>query len=192
MKTVSMSGSLRENVGKKDAKKLRREGRVPCVLYGGEKQIGFSMPEVDFKHLIFTPEVKLVDLNIDGKQYKASLQDVQYHPVTDHILHVDFLEVTAGKALVIGVPVRITGVSKGVLQGGKLVQKVRKLKVKAFAEHLPDDIPVDITELDIAQAIKVQDVKMEHLQMLDNPASIIVTVAATRAVADDKKAAPAK
>ncbi len=187
-----MSGSLRENVGKKDAKKLRREGKVPCVLYGGEKQVGFSMNEVDFKHLIFTPEVKLVDLDIDGKQYKASLQDVQYHPVTDSILHVDFLEVTPGKALVIGIPVRITGVSRGVLMGGKLVQKVRKLKVKGLAEHLPDDIVVDITELDIAQSIKVQHIKVEHLQMLDNPSSIVVTVAATRAVAEDKKATPAK
>lgn len=187
-----MSGSPRESVGKKDAKRLRREGKVPCVLYGGEKQHKFYMDEDAFKHLIFTPEVLLVDLQLEGKSYKASLQDVQYHPVTDLILHVDFMEIIPGKPITIGVPVKITGSSKGVLKGGKLVQKFRKLKVKALAEHLPDHIDVDITELEIAQSIKVQDMKMDHIQFLDNPAMVIVTVSSTRAVAEETPGAPAK
>ncbi|MHC1706429.1 MAG: 50S ribosomal protein L25/general stress protein Ctc [Bacteroidales bacterium] len=192
MKTVSMSGSLRENVGKKDAKKLRREGKVPCVLYGGKDQVSFCVETDAFKHLIFTPDVYLVNLNISGKEYQASLQDVQYHPLTDNILHVDFLEVQADIPIVIGIPVKVTGNSQGVLKGGKMVQKLRKLKVKGLPKNLPDYIPVDITELEILQSKKVHEVKMENLQLLDNPASVIVTIKSTRGVADETPGAPAK
>ena len=186
MKTVSMSGSLRENVGKKDAKQLRREEKVPCVLYGGPNQLKFCMDEKEFKHLIFTPEVKLVDLNIGGKTYKASLQDVQYHPVTDSILHVDFMEIVPGKPIIIGIPIKVKGTSPGVLKGGKMVQKLRKLKVKGLAENLPDQITVDISGLDIGNSIKVSDVKAEGLSFLDNPNMMIMSVASTRNVEETK------
>ncbi|MCX6269934.1 MAG: 50S ribosomal protein L25/general stress protein Ctc [Bacteroidetes bacterium] len=179
MKTVSMSGSLRENVGKKDAKKLRREAKVPCVLYGGPQQVQFSMEERDFKHLIFTPEVKLVDLTIDGKTYKASMQDVQYHPVTDSILHVDFMEIVTGKPIIIGIPIKIKGTSPGILKGGKLIQKLRKLKVTGMVENLPDFIDIDISGLDIGDSLKVSNVKEESLQLLDNPNMMIVSVQST-------------
>lgn len=191
MKTVSMSGLLREDVGKKDAKKLRKEGKVPCVLYGGKDQISFCVEVDSFKDLIFTPEVYLVNLNISGKEYQASLQDVQYHPVTDSILHVDFLEVHEENEITISVPVRTFGVSPGVLKGGKLVQKFRKLKVRGLPKYLPDFIKVDISSLDMLQSAKVQDIKIDNLTLLDDPAGVIVTVKSTRAAAEDEAAGAA-
>jgi large subunit ribosomal protein L25 len=182
MKTVSMSGSLRENVGKKDAKKNRAEGKVPCVLYGGKEEVHFSVPEKDFGPVIFTPYAHLVNLTINLKEYKTILQDVQYHPVTDHILHVDFMEVLPGKPVVVSVPIRIEGTSEGVLRGGKLVKKFRKLKVKALPEHLPDEIKVSINGLDINGIIKVSDLAVDKVTFLDTPSSVVVTVLPTRAV----------
>ncbi len=182
MKTVSISGSLRGNVGKKDAKALRKEGKVPCVIYGGKEQVHFATEELSFKKLIFTPDVNLVSIDVDGKTYNASLQDVQYHPTTDQILHVDFLEIIPGKPITISLPVKITGTSPGVLKGGKLVKKLRKLKVSALAENLPDKVEVDISGLDIANAIKVQDLKYDNITFLDVKTSVVVSVAATRAV----------
>jgi len=180
MKTVSMSGSLRENVGKKDAKMNRKLGKVPCVLYGGKEQIHFIADEKDFVKIIFTPEVFIIKLSIDGKEYNAVLQDVQYHPVTDKILHVDFLEILSGKAVIIGLPVVIEGSATGVLRGGQLVKKIRKLKVKALVENLPDNIVLDITSLDIGDSIKVKDISRENLEFLDIPNAEIVGVKVTR------------
>lgn len=180
MKTVSMSGSLRENVGKKDAKMNRKLGKVPCVLYGGKEQIHFIADEKDFVKIIFTPEVFIIKLSINTKEYNAVLQDVQYHPVTDKILHVDFLEILSGKPVIIGLPVVIQGNAKGVLSGGKLVKKIRKLKVKALVEHLPDNIVLDITNLDIGDSIKVKDISGENLEFLDIPNAEIVGVKVTR------------
>ncbi len=182
MKTVSISGFLRGNVGKKDAKALRKEEKVPCVLYGGTDQVHFWAEVGSFKKLIFTPEVYLISLDVDGKTHQASLQDVQYHPVTDELLHVDFLEITAGKPIIIGIPTHIVGTSPGILKGGKLITKLRKLKVKALSENLPDRIDIDISNLDILDSFKVQDLTVENLTFLDNPSSIVVNVAATRGV----------
>lgn len=180
MKTVSMSGSLRENVGKKDAKMNRKLGKVPCVLYGGKEQIHFIADEKDFVKIIFTPEVFIIKLSINTKEYNAVLQDVQYHPVTDKILHVDFLEILSGKPVIIGLPVVIEGSAIGVLGGGQLVKKIRKLKVKAFVEHLPNNIVLDITNLDIGDSIKVKDISRENLEFLDIPNAEIVGVKVTR------------
>jgi len=182
MKTVSMSGSLRENVGKKDAKKNRAEGKVPCVLYGGKEEVHFAVNEKDFGPVIFTPYAHLINLTIGKNEYKTILQDVQYHPVTDKILHVDFLEVIPGKPVVISVPIRIEGTSEGVLRGGKLVKKLRKLRVKAEPEVLPDEIKVNISGLDINGTIKVGDINIDKVSFLDSPSSLIVTVISTRAV----------
>ena len=180
MKTVSMSGSLRENVGKKDAKMNRKLGKVPCVLYGGKEQIHFIADEKDFVKIIFTPEVFIIKLSINAKEYNAVLQDVQYHPVTDKILHVDFLEILSGKPVIIGLPVVIEGNAIGVLKGGRLVNKIRKFKVKALVEHLPDNIVLDITNLDIGDSIKVKDVSRENLEFLDISNAEIVGVKVTR------------
>ena len=182
MKSVSISGSLRGNVGKKDAKALRKEEKVPCVLYGGTEQVHFWAEVGSFKKLIFTPDVQLIQLEIEGKTHQASLQDVQYHPVTDELLHVDFLEITAGKPIIIGIPIHVVGTSPGILKGGKLITKPRKLKVKALSQHLPDKIDIDISKLDILDSFKVQDLNVENLTFLDVPTSIVVNVAATRGV----------
>jgi len=177
-----MSGSLRENVGKKDAKANRTKGLVPCVLYGGKEQLHFVANESDFKHIIFTPEICFVELNISGKNYLATLQDVQYHPVSDSILHVDFLQMFDDKKIVINIPIRVVGTSPGVLRGGKFVKKMRTLKVKGLAKYLPDDITIDISKLDIGDTIKVNNLEYENIEFLDVPSSVIVTVKTARGV----------
>ena len=177
-----MSGSLRENVGKKDARKNRADGKIPCVLYGGKEEVHFVADEKDFGPVVFTPYIHLINLTVDKKQYKTILKDIQYHPVTDEILHADFLELMPGKPVTVSLPIRIEGTSKGVLRGGKMVKKFRKLKVKALPEHLPDEIAINISELDINDSIKVSDVKIDHVQMLDIATSTVVSVASTRAV----------
>jgi large subunit ribosomal protein L25 len=193
MKALTISGSLRENVGKKDAKMHRREAKVPCVLYGGKEQVHFVATEKDFKKLIFTPEIFIVNLQINGKEYNAILQDIQYHPVTDSILHIDFMQIFDEKPVIISVPVNFTGVAPGVLKGGKLIRKIRKLKIKALPQYLPDDIMVDISELNIAGTIKVADLVRENIQFLDPLSSVVVTIVSTRGVAgEDEAGADAK
>ncbi len=186
MKTVSMSGSLRENVGKKDAKKHRREGKIPCVLYGGEKQIHFTVEDKDFEKIIFTPEVYIINLNIDGKDITAILQDVQYHPVTDSVLHADFLEVLKGKPVTIGVPVKLEGTAPGVIKGGKLRKKMRKLIVRGLVDDLPEFIMLSVSKLDLNDNIKVRDVSIPKLELLDNPAGEIVGVKTGRGAGMDE------
>ncbi len=177
-----MSGSLRGNVGKKDAKAQRNAGKVPCVIYGGKEQVHFSADEVSFKPILYTPNTHLININVDGKEYLTVLQDVQSHPVSDKILHADFLQLNPEKPVIISVPIRVTGTSPGVLRGGKLVKKFRKLKIKALIQHLPDEIEVSISNLDLNQTIRVSDLKLDNVEFLDIPTGIIVTVLSTRNV----------
>jgi large subunit ribosomal protein L25 len=186
MKALKLSGSLRENVGKRDAKMLRKAGNVPCVLYGGDKQVHFVMAQKAFKELIFTPKTYLVELLLGGKTYNAILQDAQYHPVSESILHVDFVQIADDREVVISVPVVSTGTSKGVLKGGRLFKKYRKLKVKALPGNLPDEIVVDITTLGINDSIKVSDLKRENLAFLDPPTSVVLMVKSARAPEADE------
>lgn len=183
MKTVSMSGSLRENVGKKDAKALRRAKRVPCVIYGGKEQLHFSVEEAAFKPLVYSPEIAFVELTIGDKVIKAILQDIQFHPVTDTIYHADFIELVDGKAIVMGVPVKTEGLPKGVTLGGKLMIKLKKLKVKALPEFMPENITVDVADLLIGQSVKVKDVNIDNIELLDTPNAVVATVRVTRAAA---------
>ncbi|MEI7595587.1 MAG: 50S ribosomal protein L25/general stress protein Ctc [Bacteroidota bacterium] len=180
MKTVSISGSPRENVGKKDAKILRRSQLVPCVLYGGEKQYHFSIPEKSFGPIIYSPYTFVIDLSVEGKTFKTVLQEVQYHPVKDNILHVDFLEIKEDKPVVINLPVRISGTSPGVLRGGKLVNKYRKLKVRGIVSKLPELIDISINNLEVGDAIKVADIKIDGVDLLESPRNIVVTVQSAR------------
>jgi large subunit ribosomal protein L25 len=183
MKSIFVSGSPRENVGKKDAKALRIKGLVPCVLYGGAEQIHFYANEKDFKPLLFTPETHTVELEISGKKYNAILQDVSYHAINDRLLHVDFLHVDETKPVVIAIPVTVSGVAPGVREGGKLVIKVRKMKIRALLSKLPDNINVDISKLEIGQSVKVEQLQALHpeLALLDAPNVAVVSVTATRA-----------
>ncbi len=182
MKQVSLSGSLRENVGKKDAKKHRKEGNVPCVLYGGKEQTHFIVTELGFKKLVFTPDVYIVNLNIDGTEYKGILQDVQYHPVTDRVLHADFLEVVPGKPLIVGLPLIFEGTSPGVMVGGKMIKKMQKILVKGLIEDMPDYIFVDISKLEIGGSVKIKDIELDKLSTLDPPNSVIVRVKTARTI----------
>jgi|ERR1035438_1194749 large subunit ribosomal protein L25 len=188
MKTVSLSGSLRENVGKKDAKKQRVENKIPCVLYGGKEQIHFAADDKLFRKIIFTPEVYLVKLNIAGTEHDTIIQDVQYHPVTDRILHADFLELPADKPVTIAIPVKMEGTAPGVLKGGRFIYKMRKLKIKAMAKDLPDYIMISIDSLEIGDSVKVSDVKRDDVTFLDPPNSVILGVRTARAVVEEVSA----
>lgn len=183
MKKVSVSGSLRENVGKKDAKRLRREGMVPCVLYGGKDQIMFTASEKAFKDVVYTPEACLIDLEIDGKKFTAVLQDIQFHPVSENILHADFLQIFEDKPVKVDIPVKLSGVSPGVLKGGKLHIKLRKVKVKGLPGDLPDQIDVSISKLNIGDAFKVSQLESDKLEFMDPANAVIVMVKSTRVVA---------
>ncbi len=180
MKRVSVSGSPRENVGKKDARKLRREALVPCVLYGGDKQIHFSTPEVSFKDVVYTPVACLIQLEIEGQSYQAVLQDIQFHPVMDNIIHADFLMISDDSPVKLHIPVRLTGNSPGVIRGGKLIIKMRRLYLKGLPHDLPDVIDVDISKLNIGDAFKVGQMKREKIEFLDPASSVVVMVKSAR------------
>lgn len=182
MKVVSLSGSLRENVGKKDAKKIRNNDGVPCVIYGGKEQVHFSTDSKNFKDIVFTPEVCFIKIDIDGKEYNTILQDIQYHPVTDIIYHADFMEYSDDKPIVMNVPVKVSGVAPGILKGGKLVQKFRKLKIKAIPAKMPETIDINISNLEIGMSIKVADITSDNYQLLDNKNNTVIGVSVTRAV----------
>ncbi len=187
MKTVSMSGSPRENVGKKDAKKQRREGNVPCVLYGGKEQVHFIMDERNFTKILFTPDVFIINLDLDGKSFQAILQDIQYHPVTDKVLHADFLELAEGKPVRIAIPVMLTGSASGIIKGGRLVHKMRKINIKGLIEALPDNVVIDISKLEIGDTIKIKDLTLGKVEMLDLPSEMVVGVRTTRVVVEEEE-----
>lgn len=191
MKSVSISGSPRANVGKKDATALRNAKAVPCVLYGGKEQVHFSALAADFKDLIYTPHVNTVNISVDGKTYHAIIQEAQFHRVSDHLLHVDFLEIVAGKAVTMNIPVKTTGTSPGVREGGKLNKKLKTLKVKGPVEKMPDTIDIAIDSLKIGDSVRVEDIKIDGLTMLDAPNVTVVSVQVTRAVVADAAATAA-
>jgi large subunit ribosomal protein L25 len=177
MKTVSLSGSLRENVGKKDTKALRKANLVPCVMYGnGEEQVHFATESKNFQKILFTPETYVIDFNIDGKVYKTILQDVQYHPVTDNVLHADFFIVKEDKPVTVSLPVALEGSAAGVMRGGKLKKGIRKVKVCGLIKDLPDYINVNISKLNINESIKVKDLNIENVTPVTPGYTVIVAV----------------
>lgn len=192
MKSIAISGSLRENEKKQTTKQLRAQDIVPCVLYGGKEQVHFAVPAADFKKLVYTAEVMTADLSIDGKNYSAIMQDIQFHPVSEKILHIDFLELINDKVVTVDIPVKITGSAPGVKEGGKLVTKVRKLKVKALPKDLPDSIEVKIDALEIGKSIRVADLKVKNVEILNAPNNIVTSVVTTRQTVVADAAAPAK
>jgi len=181
MKKVSISGSPRENVGKKDAKLNRKQALIPCVLYGGKEQMTFTVDEKALMKLICSPEVFTVELGLGKKSINCVIKETQFHPVTDKVIHVDFLEIFENKPVVIDIPIKLVGTAPGVLSGGKLQTKIRKLKVKGFYTKLPDNIDVNISSLEIGSTIKVNELKIEGIEFLDNPNSVIAMVKLTRA-----------
>jgi len=180
MKTVVIKGQKRETVGKKESKKLRAQEIIPAVLYGGEETIHFAVPFKELRSLVYTPNVYLVDIDIDGEIYHSIMQDIQWHPVDEQVMHIDFFKIEADKQIKIEIPVTISGHAKGIQQGGKLQINLRRLKVKALASDLPDSINVDVTELEIGQSIKVSEIESGNFQMLDVKSNVVVAVNVTR------------
>lgn len=182
MKTVEIIGFKRANLGKKESKDLRAEGNAPCVLYGGGEQIHFYAPMILFRDLVYTPDAHLVDLNIEGKVYSCILQDIQFHPVSETILHADFLQLFEDKPVKMDIPVKYEGTAPGVIAGGRLISKLRKITVKALPADLPDYISVDISKLELGKSVKVSEVKPENFEILNNPLNSIATVEIPRAL----------
>jgi large subunit ribosomal protein L25 len=192
MKVAPLSGSLRANVGKKDAKAMRNAGLVPCVLYGQGSQTHFTIKDIAIEKLVFNPDVFQIELDIEGKKTNAIIQDLQQDPITDKVLHVDFLELDAKKPVKVALPVRLTGASRGVLAGGKLMQVFRRLKVVALPGELPEAIIIDITKLRIGQSIRVGDLETSGLKFVDAKSAVVVSVKMARgaskaAEADDEE-----
>jgi large subunit ribosomal protein L25 len=192
MKKVSISGSPRENVGKKDAQDLRRAGKVPCVLYGGKEQIHFSADVKDFKPLLYTPEVSLVKININGTEIEAALQEAQFHPVKDSLLHADFIQLFPDKIAKIDIPVKLIGTAEGVKAGGKLILKQRLLKVKGLPADLPDAIEVNVENLQVGGVVRVREITTAKLTVLTSPSAVIATVKGKRGMAGEAAPADAK
>ncbi|KMQ66424.1 50S ribosomal protein L25 [Chryseobacterium angstadtii] len=180
MKSITIQGTKRESVGKKSTKALRDAELVPCVVYGGEAPLNFSAEERAFKGLVYTPEAHTVSIELDGKTIPAVLQDIQFHPITDKILHVDFYQLSDDKPVIMEVPVRITGRSKGVVAGGVLRQSFRKLKVKAIPANLPDEVVVDVTPLKIGNKIYVGGIKAEGYSFVHPDNAVVVAVKMSR------------
>ena len=188
MKQISINGTARTELGKKAAKAIRNSGNVPCVLYGEKKDangqpeaIHFSVSEKEINKLIYTPHIYLVDINIDGEDHKGILKEVQFHPVKDNVLHVDFLEVHAEKPIVMGVPIAPQGLAEGVRAGGRLITMVRKLNVKALYSAIPEKLNIDVTALQLGKSIKVGDLHFENLELVTPMEVIVCTVKMTRA-----------
>tara|TARA_R110002049_G_scaffold64747_6_gene170501 strand:+ start:5202 stop:5822 length:621 start_codon:yes stop_codon:yes gene_type:complete len=181
MKSVALEASVRDSVRKKSAlNSMRKEGSVPGILYGGENNINIAVNEIAFGKLINTPEVHIIELNIEGKKVKAVIRDLQFHPVTDKPIHIDFYEVFEDKPMTMGIPVKVTGNSIGIKNGGKRSDKLRKLVLKALPNDMPDVVEVDITKLKIGQSVKVQDISIEGVELLDTPNAVIVAVKTSR------------
>ncbi|MCT2563317.1 50S ribosomal protein L25/general stress protein Ctc [Chryseobacterium herbae] len=180
MKSITIQGTKRESVGKKSTKALRDAELVPCVVYGGETPLNFSAEERAFKGLVYTPEAHTVSIELDGKTIPAVLQDIQFHPITDKILHADFYQLSEDKPVVMEVPVRITGRSKGVVAGGVLRQSFRKLKVKAIPANLPDEVVVDVTSLKIGNKLYVGGIKTEGFSFVHPDNAVVVAVKMSR------------
>jgi large subunit ribosomal protein L25 len=189
MKSITIQGTKRESVGKKSTKALRDAELVPCVVYGGTEPLNFSAEEKAFKGLVYTPEAHTVSLEVDGQTIPAVLQDIQFHPLTDKIQHADFYQLSDDKPVIMEVPVRITGRSKGVVAGGVLRQTYRKLKVKAIPANLPDEIVVDITALKIGNKFYVESLKNDKYSFMHPDNAVVVAVKMSRNASKNAAAA---
>lgn len=182
MKTIAIKGDSRTDLGKSANKAVRKNGQVPCVVYGsGMDNINFTVYEADFQHLVYTPNTYLVRLDIDGNQMMAKLHDIQFHPVSEAILHADFYALDLDNPVELALPIRVVGNSPGVRAGGKLQIKIRKLRVRGLIQDLPDDIEVNIDALEIGKSVRVRQLSVPNVELLDTPENSVVSVVVTRA-----------
>lgn len=192
MKTFELKGTVRNELGKKVSKAERQSGSVPCVLYGGKDNLHFTSTVADLRKLIYSPEVYVVELNIDGKKSKAVLKDLQFHPVSDAVLHIDFLEINETKPVVVEIPVKLEGLAEGVKAGGKMSLEMRKLKVKGIYTNIPESIIVDVTNLGLGKSIQVGHLKVENIEFLNAKNAVVAQVKLTRAARGAAAAAAKK
>ena len=181
MKSITIKGSQRESVGKAASKALRNAGQVPCVLYGGENVLHFSAPELAFKNIVYTPNVYTAAIELNGKTYDAILQDIQFDPVTDKIIHIDFYQLNKSKEITIEVPIQIEGTSPGIMAGGTLRIVNRKLKVKALPDNLPDFVPVNISGLEMGNKLYVTKLAQENYKIMHPDNTVVCQIRVSRA-----------
>jgi large subunit ribosomal protein L25 len=183
MEYVTIKGDAREKLGKKWARAARREGAIPCVLYGGDEVIHFTTTHAQVKALVYTPAFKVAKLEINGQTIDCILKDIQFHPVTDAIMHIDFLRLVEGRTVKLQVPVRFIGASPGVKLGGKLQQKVRRIKIKTTPEYMVDALELDVSKLEMGHSIRVRDIKaLEGIEIMQAPGTPVATVEIPRSM----------
>lgn len=188
MKTITIEGQLRTETGKKNTRALRSQGLVPGVIYGGSQEVNFAAPVLAFRNLVYTPEFLLAQINVDGKSYRCILKDVQLDKVSDELAHLDFLELVEDKKVVATIPLHFSGTAAGVKGGGKLVTKMKTLKVKTYPKHLKEFIDVDLTNLELNENIRVEDVKDPNYEILNSPRIPIASVVMTRQLKQEEAA----
>ncbi len=190
MEIVAVNGQVRNELGKKATRAFRREGLIPCVLYGGKENVHFAVRFNEIKNLIYTPAFKVAELNLEGKAHRAILKSYQMHPLTDEVEHIDFLALVEGQPIKLEVPLRLTGTSKGVKAGGKLLQKLRRIKIKTVPEKMVTEITLDTSHLNMGQSARVRDIKAtDGVEILNSPGVPLATVEVPRAMRSAASAA---
>lgn len=196
MKTITIEGQLRTEHGKSATRQLRSQELVPGVIYGGAQEVNFSAPAKAFKSLVYTPSFQIAEVTVDGKTYRCILKDLQFDKVSDDLIHVDLLELVEDKKVIASIPLKFTGAAAGVKAGGRLVPKMKSLKVKTYPKHLREQIEISVENLEIGENLRVEDVKDENFEILNSPRIPIVSVVTTRALRQEEAtagtAAPAK
>lgn len=188
MKTITIEGQLRTEIGKQATRQLRSEGKVPGVIYGGAKEVNFSALATSYKTLVYTPDFQLAEIKVEGKSYKCILKDLQFDKVTDELIHIDLLELVENKKVIATIPLKFTGAAKGVKDGGKLITKMKALKVKTYPKFLKENIEVDLTDLELNGNVRVEDVKAENYEILNSPRIPIASIVLTRQLKQEEAA----
>lgn len=182
MKSVKIEGKKRSEIGKKATRQLRSEDQVPCVIYGGNETIHFSASKMDFRTLVYTPEFQIAEISVDGKTYRTVMKDLQFDVITDELSHIDFMELVEDRKIVAELPIKYVGQPQGVKDGGKLILKVKSLKVRTYPKYLAEHIEVNIDDLQLHGNVRVEDVKADNIEILNSPRIPIASVVTTRAL----------
>jgi large subunit ribosomal protein L25 len=188
MKTITIEGHLRTEMGKQATRQLRSEEKVPGVIYGGAKEVNFSALATSFKTLVYTPDFQLAEIKVDGTAYRCILKDLPFDKVTDALIHADFLELVEDKKVIATIPIKFTGAAKGVKDGGKLITKMKALKIKTYPKYLKENIEVDLTDLELNGNVRVEDVKSENYEILNSPRIPIASIVLTRQLKQEEAA----
>jgi large subunit ribosomal protein L25 len=188
MKTITIEGQLRTETGKKATRQYRSQGLVPGVIYGGAQEVNFTAPVLAYKSLVYTPDFQLAEIKVGGKSYQCILKDIQFDKVSDQLAHLDFLELSNDRPVIATIPIKFTGVAQGVKDGGKLIVKMKSLRVKTLPQYLKENIEVDITSLELNGNIRVEDVKIDNYEILNSPRIPIASAVLTRQLKQEEAA----